>query len=82
MATWWLRLGATAFSPEVEADESRNVAKLGRSAVIEASVVALTVISLTRLLLLLYLKRTRIPGLLVAVGRTVSIVEVVTFPVP
>ncbi len=49
------------------------------SAVIDASAIVLTVISLTGLVLLFNLKRKRIPGLLVAVGGTVAVAAVVTF---
>ena len=50
--------------------------------VIDASAIVLTVISLTGLVLLLYLKRRRVPGLLVVVGGTVAIVAVVMLLVP
>ena len=52
------------------------------SAVIDASAIVLTVISLTGLVLLFYLKRKRIPGLLVVVGGTVAVVAVVMLLVP
>jgi uncharacterized protein len=52
------------------------------SAVIDASAIVLTVISLSGLVLLFYLKRRRIPGLLVVVGGTVAVVAVVMFLVP
>ena len=52
------------------------------SAVIDASAIVLVVISLTGLVLLLYLKRKRIPGLLVVVGGTIAIVAVVMLLVP
>ncbi|WP_422923434.1 PepSY-associated TM helix domain-containing protein [Singulisphaera sp. PoT] len=46
------------------------------SALIDASAIAPAVISLTGLVLLLYLKRRRIPGLLVMVGGMVAVVAV------
>ena len=46
------------------------------SALINASAIAPAVISLTGLVLLLYLKRRRIPGLLVMVGGMVAVVAV------
>jgi hypothetical protein len=52
------------------------------SVVIDASAIVLTVISLTGLVLLLYLKRRRVPGLLVVVGGTVAVVAVVMLLVP
>jgi hypothetical protein len=52
------------------------------SAVIDASAIALTVISLSGLVLLFYLKRKRIPGLLVVAGGTAAVVAVVMFLVP
>ena len=52
------------------------------SAVIDASAIVLIVISLTGLVLLFYLKRKRIPGLLVVVGGTVAVVAVVMLLVP
>jgi hypothetical protein len=52
------------------------------SAVIDASAVALTVISFTGLVLLFYLKRKRIPGLLAVAGGTAAVVAVVVFLVP
>ena len=51
------------------------------SVLIDVSAVVLIVISLTGLVLLFYLKRRRIPGLVVAVG-TVAVVAVVLLLVP
>jgi hypothetical protein len=47
------------------------------SAVIDASAIALTIISLSGLVLLFYLKRRRIPGLLMVAGGAVAVVSVV-----
>ena len=52
------------------------------SAVIDASAIVFTIISLTGLVLLFYLKRKRIPGLLVFAGGTVALVAVVLLFVP
>jgi hypothetical protein len=52
------------------------------SAVIDASAIVLTVISLTGLVLLFYLKRKRIPGLLVAVGGAAVVAAIVMLLVP
>lgn len=52
------------------------------SVVIDASAIVLVVISFSGLVLLFYLKRKRIPGLLVAVGGTAVVVAVVMFLVP
>lgn len=52
------------------------------SVVIDASAIVLIAISLTGLVLLLYLKRRRIPGLLVVVGGTIAVVAVVMLLVP
>lgn len=52
------------------------------SAVIDASAILLTFISLTGLVLLFYLKRKRIRGLLVVVAGTVAVVAVVLLFVP
>jgi hypothetical protein len=52
------------------------------SAIIDASAIALTAISLSGLALLFYLKRKRIPGLLVVVGGTVAVVAIAIFIVP
>ena len=52
------------------------------SLVIDASAIVLTVISLTGLVLLLYLKRRRFPGLLLVVAGTVAAVAVVILLVP
>jgi hypothetical protein len=52
------------------------------SVVLDASAIVLTLISLTGLVLLFYLKRRRIPGLLVALGGTIAVVAVVLLLVP
>jgi hypothetical protein len=52
------------------------------SAVIDVSAIGLTVISSTGLVLLLYLKRKRVPGLLVVVGGAVAVAAVVMFLTP
>ena len=52
------------------------------SAVIDASAIVLTVISLTGLVLLFYLKRKRVRGLLVFVAGTIAVVAVFKLLVP
>ena len=52
------------------------------SAVIDVSAVVLTVISLTGLVLIFYLKRKRVSGLLVVVGGAAAIAAVIVFLAP
>ncbi len=52
------------------------------SAVIDVSAIGLTIISLTGLVLLFYLKRKRVSGLLVVVGGAAAIAAVIVFLAP